>query len=120
MRGERVTEETLVTVGTFLKSGMEPRAMWSALRRGRGPDARISFSVLPSMYSMAMKEIFVSGSSPMSWMVTMLGCERMPAVCASRTKRSRNSVDSESSSPMLDARIVLMATIRPMTGSLAR
>jgi len=26
--------ETLVTAGTFLKGGMEPRAMWSALRRG--------------------------------------------------------------------------------------
>ena len=63
---------------------------------------------------MAMKEIFVSGSSPMSWIVTMFGCDRMPAVCASRTKRSRNSVDSESSSPMLEARIVLTATMRPL------
>jgi aminodeoxyfutalosine deaminase len=36
--------ETLVTVGTFLKSGMEPRAMWRALRRGLEsglPDAEI-------------------------------------------------------------------------------
>ena len=72
------------------------------------------------MYSIAMKEVWVSGSSPMSWIVTMFGWDRIPAVCASRMNRSRNSRDSESSSPKLDVRIVLIATIRPMTGSLAR
>jgi hypothetical protein len=72
------------------------------------------------MYSMAMNDVRLSVSSPMSWIVTMLGWDRMPAVWASRTKRSRNSRDSESSSPDWDVRIVLIATIRPMTGSLAR
>ena len=78
------------------------------------------FNVLPSMYSIAINEIWVSGSSPMSWIVTMLGWERMPAVWASRMNRSRNSRDSESSSPIVEARMVLIATMRPMTGSLAR
>ncbi len=72
------------------------------------------------MYSMAMKEAWLSASSPMSWIVTMFGCDRIPAVCASRTKRSRNSRDSESSSPVWEFLIVLIATRRPMTGSLAR
>ena len=81
---------------------------------------RSDLRFFPSMYSIAMKEVWVSGSSPMSWIVTMLGWERIPAVCASRTKRSRNSRDSASSSPVLDARMVLIATRRPMTGSLAR
>ena len=72
------------------------------------------------MYSMAMKEARLSVSSPMSWIVTMFGWDRIPAVCASRTKRSRNSRDSESSSPDWEFLIVLIATRRPMTGSLAR
>ena len=72
------------------------------------------------MYSIAMNDVRLSVSSPMSWIVTMLGWERIPAVCASRTKRSRNSRDSESSSPVWEVRMVLIATIRPMTGSLAR
>ena len=50
------------------------------------------------MYSIAMNDVRLSVSSPMSWIVTMFGCDRIPAVCASRTKRSRNSRDSESSS----------------------
>ena len=93
-------------------------AIWS--QENAAFSTRRPFRVFPSMYSMAMKEIWVSGSSPMSWIVTMFGWERMPAVWASRMKRSRNSRDSESSSPMVEARIVLTATIRPMTGSLAR
>ena len=72
------------------------------------------------MYSMAMKDVRLSVSSPMSWIVTMLGCDRIPAVWASRTKRSRNSRDSESSSSPWEVLIVLIATSRPMTGSLAR
>ena len=74
----------------------------------------------PSMYSMAMNEARLSVSSPMSWIVTMLGWDRIPAVWASRTNRSRNSRDSESSSPVCEVLMVLMATRRPMTGSLAR
>ncbi len=72
------------------------------------------------MYSMAMKDVRLSVSSPMSWIVTMLGWDSMPAVWASRTNRSRNSRDSESSSPVCEVRMVLTATRRPMTGSFAR
>ncbi len=72
------------------------------------------------MYSIAMKDVRLSVSSPMSWIVTMFGCDRIPAVCASRTNRSRNSRDSESSSSVWELRMVLTATRRPITGSLAR
>ena len=46
------------------------------------------------MYSMAMNDVVVSESSPMSWIVTMLGWDRIPAVWASRTNRSRRSGSS--------------------------
>ncbi len=73
---------------------------------------------LPSTYSIAMKDVWVSTSSPTSWIVTMFGCESVPAACASRMNRSLNSRCSESSSAV--ARIVLSATRRPMTGSRPR
>ena len=45
----------------------------------------------PSTYSIAMKDVPVSTSSPTSWIVTMFGWESVPAACASRRKRSVNS-----------------------------
>src|SRR5271165_3784043 len=52
-------------------------------------------------------------------MVTMLGCERMPADCASRNNRSRRRSRSLAS-VRSERRIVLIAITRPMAGSWAR
>jgi hypothetical protein len=68
---------------------------------------------------MAMNVAPSSLSSTTSWMVTMLGWERMPALWASRMNRARNISSSRpwTTEPMWN---VLSATRRPIKGSLAR